>query len=84
MIVKGVSRLTVANLVGKYASGRGKEFPDLILVRRGKCLKVKCDRMSMVNLDGERLDADSLSFTLSAKKIRFLVPEGAGWEGMKN
>lgn len=83
VIVKGVSRLTVANLVGKYASGRGKEYPDLILVRRGKCLKVKCDRMSMVNLDGERIDADSLSFAVSAKKIRFLVPEGASWPGMK-
>ena len=84
VIVKGVSRLTVANLVGKYAAGRGQEIPDLILMRRGKCLKVKCDRMSMVNLDGERIDADSLSFALSAKKIHFLIPEGAGWPGMKS
>ena len=83
VIVKGVSRLTVAGLVGKYAAGKGKDYPALILVRRGKCLKVRCDRMSMVNLDGERMDADSLSFALSAKKIRFLVPQGAGWAGME-
>ena len=80
VIVEKVSRFTVASLVGKYASGRGKEFPELIHMYRGKELKVKCDRMSMVNVDGERLDADSLSFALSAKKIRFIVPQGAEWK----
>lgn len=83
VIVKGVSRLTVAGLVGKYAAGKGKDYPELILVRRGRRLTVRCDRVSMVNLDGERIDADSLSFAVSAKKIRFLVPQGAGWAGMK-
>lgn len=75
VIVEGVSRLTVANLVVKYATGQGKNYPDLIHIRRGRELKVYCDRMSMVNVDGERLDTDSLSFALSAKKINFLVPE---------
>ncbi len=37
---------------------------------------MKCDRMSMVNIDGERLDTDSLSFALSAKKLSFLLPNG--------
>lgn len=83
VIVKGVSRFTVASLVSKYATGKGKNYPALITVRRGRCLKVKCDRKSMINLDGERIDADSLSFAVSAKKIRFLVPQGAGWDGMK-
>ncbi len=83
VIVRGVSRLTVAGLVGKYAAGKGKDYPELILVRRGRRLTVRCDRVSMVNLDGERIDADSLSFAVSAKKIRFLVPQGAGWAGMK-
>lgn len=76
VLVKGVSRLTVANLVGKYAKGEGKNYPNLIQVRRGHELKVKCDRVSMVNIDGERLDTNSLSFALSAKKISFLLPEG--------
>ena len=80
VIIDRVSRLTVANLVGKYAKGRGKEFPDLIHMYRGKELKVKCDRVSMVNVDGERLDSDSLSFSVSAKKIRFIVPVGADWK----
>lgn len=76
VLVKGVSRLTVASLVGKFATGQGKNYPELIQIRRGYELKVKCDRMSMVNIDGERLDTDSLSFALSAKKLPFLLPEG--------
>lgn len=79
ILVKGVGRLTVAGLVMKYAKGRSKDYPELIRVTRGKRLTVKCDRVSMVNIDGERLDADSLSFAVSAKKIRVLVPEGAAW-----
>ncbi len=76
VLVKGVSRFTIASLVDKFATGQGKNYPDLIRIRRGHELKVKCDRVSMVNIDGERLDTDSLSFTLSAKKISFLLPEG--------
>ena len=79
LVVDQVSRLKVASLVMKYAKGMAKNYPELIHIYRGKQLKVRCDRMSMINIDGERLDADSLSFTLSANKIRFLVPEGAAW-----
>ena len=39
-------------------------------------MKVRCDRLSMVNVDGERLDADELSISLSAKKVNFIFPEG--------
>ncbi len=80
VIVVGGGRLTVASLVGKYASGQGKQYPELIHIRRGKELKIHCDRVSMINIDGERIDTDSLSFALSAKKIRFLVPQGADWD----
>lgn len=81
IIVEGVSRFTVAGLVGKYSAGRAKEFPELIHCYRGKTLKVKCDRMSMINVDGERMDAEEVTFTVSDKKIRFIVPEGAQWQG---
>ena len=43
-------------------------------------MKVKCDRVSMVNLDGERLDADELSISLSAKKVGFFFPKDASWK----
>jgi YegS/Rv2252/BmrU family lipid kinase len=79
VIVKAVSRLTVAAVVDKYAKGGAADLPELITLRRGKRMTVECDRMSMVNVDGERLDADKLSFALSAKKVNFFFPKGAHW-----
>ena len=73
-------RLTVARLVKRYAAGRSREIPELVTLRRGTSMKVRCDRVSMVNLDGERLDADELSITLSAKKVGFFFPKGASWK----
>lgn len=79
LLVKGVSRLTVARMVKLYAAGRSNEMPDLVTIRRGTSMEISCDRLSMVNLDGERLDSDKLSISLSAKKINFFFPKGACW-----
>lgn len=79
IVVDGVSRLTVAGLVKKYGAGRAKDFPELIHCYRGKQIKIKCDRESVVNVDGEALRATEITFALSEKKIRFLVPAGAEW-----
>lgn len=83
IIIKGVSRFTVAGLVGKYSAGKAKEIPQYALCRRGRELKVKCDRMSMINLDGERMDGETVTFRVSDKSIRFIVPEGAQWKGAR-
>lgn len=79
LLVRGISRLTVARLVKLYAAGRSREMPDVVTIRRGTSMRVKCDRVSMVNLDGERLDTDELSISLSAKKVNFFFPRGASW-----
>lgn len=83
LVVEGVSRFTVASLIGKYANGRGKDYPDLIHIYRGKEMKVMCDQLSMVNIDGERVDAISLSFKVSAKKVNVIVPAGHSWKPSK-
>lgn len=83
VIVKAVSRLTVARVVSQYAAGKAGELPQYVILRRGRHLTVECDRMSMVNVDGERMDAYSLSFALSAKKVRFFYPQGAHWDPAK-
>ncbi len=77
LLVKGVGRLTVAGLVGKYAAGKAKEYPELIRVHRGQSIRIVCDRPSLVNLDGERLDAQELSFSIYPQKLQFIVPKGA-------
>ena len=73
-----VSRLTILALIGKYREGGAGKIPQ-ILLRRGREMKIRCDRVSMVNLDGERMDTDELSIRLSAKKVNFFFPQGAHW-----
>jgi diacylglycerol kinase family enzyme len=79
ILVGAVSRLTVAAVVEHYAAGRAADYPQYITIRRGRAMTVECDRVSMVNVDGERLDARQLSFSLSAKKVNFFSPKGAHW-----
>lgn len=78
VIIPAVSRLTILALIGKYANGGAGEIPGVIL-RQGRELKVTCDRVSWINLDGERIDDSQLSACLSAKKVNFFYPEGTHW-----
>ena len=78
VIIPAVSRLTILALIGKYREGGAGKIPQ-ILLRRGREMKIRCDRVSMVNLDGERMDTDELSIRLSAKKVNFFFPQGAHW-----
>lgn len=78
VIIPAVSRLTVLALIEKFARGEAGEIPGVIL-RQGRELKVTCDRMSMINLDGERVDGMELLARLSDKKVNFIYPAGACW-----
>ena len=78
LIIPAVSRLTVLALIQKFARGEAGEIPGVIL-RRGREMQVTCDRMNMINLDGERVDGAQLSARLSEKKVNFIYPAGATW-----
>lgn len=78
LIIPAVSRLTVLALIKKFARGEAGEIPGVIL-RQGREMKVACDRMSMINLDGERVDGTELSARLSDQKVNFIYPTGAVW-----
>lgn len=79
LLVKGVSRLTVARLVKRYAAGASSQMPDLVTIRRGRSMVVECGESSPVNVDGERLDGRTLTIALSEKKVNFFFPRGASW-----
>lgn len=78
LIIPAVSRFTVLALIQKFARGEAGEIPGVIL-RRGREMQVTCDRMNMINLDGERVDGAQLSARLSEKKVNFIYPAGATW-----
>lgn len=83
VVIPAVSRFTVVALIQKFARGEIGQIPQVIL-RRGRTMKVHCDRVTAVNVDGERVDGQELSIGLSDKKVQFFYPAGASWRKEQN
>ncbi|MDP4109363.1 MAG: YegS/Rv2252/BmrU family lipid kinase [Bacillota bacterium] len=79
LLVGPVNLLTVARVVKKFREGRHTLLPEYTSWVRGKRAEIKCDRESAVNLDGEIVLKERLSFSVSKHKLNFIVPKGALW-----
>ena len=79
LLVKEVSRLQVAGVVGKYKAGRYKELPRLVRHFRTKKVKISCDQPTTINLDGELRVAREITMSLADAKLRFFYPKGLTW-----
>ena len=75
LIVEPVSRLKVAEIVGRYAKGRFSEFPDIFNYIRGSGIEIECDKDFVVNIDGEALYTNKIVFKLVHKGLNFVFPE---------
>jgi len=75
LIVEPVSRFKVAKIVGRYAKGQFREFPEIFTYIRGHGMDIKCDREFVVNVDGEAIYAENISFKLVPKGVNFIFPE---------
>lgn len=76
LLVKKVSRVTVAKVIGLFKAGRYRELPQYIRHFRAKKIHLTYDRRSEVNLDGELLMAKDVTFEVLPKAIRFIHPKG--------
>ena len=79
LLVKKVSRLQVAGVIGKYKGGRYQELPHLVRHYRTKSIKITCDKPTPINLDGELRVAQEVTMSVSDKKLRFFYPRGLTW-----
>ena len=79
LLVKKVSRLQVAGVIGKYKGGRYQELPHLVRHYRTKSIKITCDQPTPINLDGELRIAQEVTMSVSDKKLRFFYPQGLTW-----
>ena len=79
LLVKAVSRLQVAGVIGKYKDGRYKELPHLVRHYRTKSITITCDQPTPINLDGELRMAQEVTMSVSDKKLRFFYPRGLSW-----
>ena len=80
LLVKGISRLQVAGVVGKYKNGHYKQLPTIVRHFKAKSLKIICDKISPINLDGELRLAKEIIMEIAREKIRFFYPKGLSWK----
>jgi len=76
LVVKGVSRLRVAQLIGKYSKGKYREMADIITHVRVKELTVELGTPSPVNIDGELDTAETVTFRAVPGAVNFFFPRG--------
>ncbi len=76
LLIDKVSRLKVAQVIGKYKAGRYAELPKLVRHFKTDHLTIRCDRPSAINLDGELRVSDVVDIRVAKEKIRFFYPKG--------
>jgi len=77
LLVRKVTRIQAAGVIGKYKEGRYKELPDLITCLHPREVKIRAlDGSMTVNFDGETRTLPEVSFRLSDRKIPLVVPKG--------
>ncbi len=76
LLVKKVTRLQVPAIIGKYKAGRYKELPDVAKYYRTDHVKIICDKLTPVNVDGECVMAQEVDFRVAEEKLRFFYPKG--------
>lgn len=76
LLVKDVSRLKVAQVVGAYKNGKYANFPDLIRHFSTDHVKIICDKPTGINLDGELRMGETIDIRIADEKLRFFYPKG--------
>ena len=76
LLMKKVSLLQVPAVIGKYKAGRYKELPHLVRHLKTKSIKITCDKVTPINLDGEARFAKEVTMELAQEKLRFFYPKG--------
>ena len=81
LMVKPVSRIQVAKVIGKYADGQYRQLPDLVDHVQCSKITITADRDMVVNVDGEALKAKTVHMTIMPKALRVFFPSGLKWSG---
>ena len=79
LLVEPVNLLQIAVVIGKYQNGLYADFPHLIRHLRTDEITIRCFEDSVVNLDGEALRTQEITFRVSDHKVRFFYPVGLNY-----
>ena len=80
LLVKQVTRLQVAGVIGKYMKGRYRELPELVRYFKTDKVRILCDRPNPINLDGELRTAKEVEISVAREKVRFFYPKGLSYQ----
>ena len=80
LLVEKVSRLQVAQVIGKYKNGKYADYPHLIRHLRTDHITIRCDKPTAINLDGELRTSETVDIRIADEKIRFFYPKGLTWQ----
>ena len=75
LVVKKVSRLQVAGVVGKYKNGQYAKLKKIVQHFRTDKLRIICDKPTSINLDGELRTAQVIDISIAKEKLRFFFPK---------
>ena len=79
LLIPGISLLTFARVVGKYAKGLYKRYPDLIWSHRGQEVSFTAEGDNVTLIDGEVVPGREFTVRLSEKKVNFFYPARADY-----
>ena len=74
LLVKKVSRLTVARVIAAYQKGRYSDYPELISHYRTTSVRILTPEKEPVNLDGELILSKDTTITVQPGRLRFFAP----------
>ena len=79
LLVRRVGLLTFLRLVGRYAKGRYRDYPELIFDYHGQEVSFSAQTPITVVVDGEVMEDTAFTVRLSEKKVNFFYPAGTSY-----
>jgi len=80
LLVKKLNLLQIATVIGKYKKGLYATLPKLVQHLQTDHIRILCDKVTSINLDGELRKAQVVDMRITDKKIRFFYPKGLSWQ----
>ncbi len=77
LFVKKIGHLALLSLIGKYQTGRHREFGDLAVFLHGQELVLESRKPEPINFDGEILSCRRVMIRRSEDKLAVVIPQGA-------
>ena len=79
LLVGDLGLLKFARYVGKYASGRYRECPEVVRDYHGQEARFSSEEELTVVVDGEVMRGRDFTLRLARQKVNFFYPAGLFW-----